>query len=119
MATGTPEGRKRQLSGTADNKYHQLAKKYLRNGFGGVLTFRVKGGKESTSRVIEKLQLISHVANIGDVRTIITYPAATTHQQLSEAEQLAVGVYPNLLRLSLGLEHINDIKADLDRALGT
>jgi len=103
--------------GLPDNKYHQLAKKYLRNGFGGVLTFRVKGGKEATNNVLDRLQMISHVANIGDVRTLITFPATTTHQQLSDAEQLAVGVYPNLLRLSLGLEHINDIKADLDQAL--
>ena len=103
--------------GLPDNKYHHLAKKYLRNGFGGVLSFRVKGGKEDTCRVIERLQMISHVANIGDVRTLITFPATTTHQQLSDAEQLAVGVYPNMLRLSLGLEHIDDVKADLDRAL--
>ena len=105
------------FTGLPDNKYHQLALKYLRNGFGGVLTFRVKGGKEATNRVLDRLQMISHVANIGDVRTIITYPAATTHQQLSDAEQLAAGVYPNLLRLSLGLEHIDDVKADLDQAL--
>ena len=104
--------------GLPDDKYHQLAKKYLRNGFGGVLTFRVKGGKDATGRVIEKLKLISHVANIGDVRTLITYPATTTHQQLSEEEKIAVGVYPNMLRLSLGLEHIEDIKADLEQALG-
>ena len=103
--------------GLPDNKYHQLAGKYLRNGFGGVLSFRVKGGKEATGRVLDRLQLIGHVTNIGDVRTIITYPATTTHQQLSDEEQQAVGVYPNLLRLSLGLEHIDDIKADLDRAL--
>ena len=103
--------------GLPDNKYHQLAKKYLRNGFGGVLTFCVKGGKEATSRVLDRLQMISHVANIGDVRTLITFPATTTHQQLSDAEQMAVGVYPNMLRLSLGLEYIDDIKADLDQAL--
>jgi len=103
--------------GLPDNKYHQLAKKYLKNGFGGVLSFRVKDGKEATGRVVDRLQLISHVTNVGDVRTIITYPATTTHQQLSEAEQLSVGVYPNMLRMSLGLEHIEDIKADLDSAL--
>jgi O-acetylhomoserine (thiol)-lyase len=103
--------------GLPENKYHQLAKKYLRNGFGGVLSFRVKGGKEETGRVLDKLQLISHVSNIGDVRTLITYPATTTHQQMSNEEQLAVGVYPNLLRLSPGLEHVDDIKADLDQAL--
>ena len=103
--------------GLPDNKYHELAKKYLQNGFGGVLSFRVKDGKEAASKLIDKLQLISHVTNVGDVRTIITFPATTTHQQLSEEEQIAVGVYPNMLRLSPGLEHINDIKADLDQAL--
>ena len=104
--------------GLPDDKYHQLAKKYLRNGFGGVLTFRVKGGKAAAGSVLDRLQMISHVANVGDVRTIITFPATTTHQQLSDAEQTAAGVYPNLLRLSPGLEHIDDIKADLDQALG-
>jgi O-acetylhomoserine (thiol)-lyase len=103
--------------GLPDNKYHQLAKKYLNNGFGGVLSFRVKGGKEAAGKVLNSLQMISHVANVGDVRTLITFPATTTHQQLSEAEQLAAGVYPNLLRLSPGLEHIDDIRADLDQAL--
>ena len=103
--------------GLPDNKYHQLAKKYLQHGFGGVLSFRVKGDIEATGRVLDRLQLISHVTNVGDVRTVITFPATTTHQQLSAEEQLAVGVYPNLLRLSPGLEHIDDIKADLDQAL--
>ncbi len=103
--------------GLPDNKYHQLAKKYLRHGFGGVLSFRVKGNKKETGEVLNRLQLISHVTNVGDVRTIITFPATTTHQQLSDAEQLSVGVYPNLLRMSLGLEHIDDIKYDLDQAL--
>ena len=77
----------------------------------------MKGDKEKTGKVVDRLKLISHVANIGDVRTIITYPATTTHQQLSEEKQIAVGVYPNMLRLSPGLEHIDDIKADLDQAL--
>jgi len=77
----------------------------------------VKGGKKETGQVLDNLKLISHVTNIGDVRTIITYPATTTHQQLSEEAQKAVGVYPNLLRLSPGLEHVDDLKADLDQAL--
>jgi O-acetylhomoserine (thiol)-lyase len=105
--------------GLSENEYHTLAKKYLKNGFGGVLSFRVKGGKEAAGRLIEKLELISHVTNVGDVRTLITYPAATTHQQLSEEARLKAGVYQNLLRLSLGLEHADDIKADLDQALRT
>ena len=104
--------------GLPDNKYHELAKKYLRNGFGGVLSFRVKGGKEATGKTLDRLKLISHVTNVGDVRTVITFPATTTHQQLSDEQQLTVGVYPNLLRLSPGLEHVDDIKADLDQALG-
>lgn len=104
-------------SGLPDNKYHHLAKKYLKNGFGGVLSFRVKGGKAATGDVLNRLQLISHVTNVGDVRTIITYPATTTHRQLSDSEQISAGVYPNLLRMSLGLEHIDDIKADLNQAL--
>jgi O-acetylhomoserine (thiol)-lyase len=105
--------------GLPDNPYHQLARKYLKNGFGGVLSFRVKGGEEATGRVLDRLQLISHVTNVGDVRTLVTYPYTTTHQQLSEEAKLAAGVYPNLLRLSVGLEHIDDLKADLDRALRT
>lgn len=103
--------------GLENHPYHALAKKYLRNGFGGVLTFRVKGGLESTIKFVEKLEIISHVTNIGDVRTLITHPASTTHRQLSEEAQIAAGVYPNLIRFSLGLEHLDDIKADIEQAL--
>ncbi len=103
--------------GLENHKYHELAKKYLQNGFGGVLTFRVKGGLESTVKFVESLKLISHLTNVGDVRTLITHPASTTHRQLSENEQLAAGVYPDMLRLSVGLEHIDDIKDDLEQAL--
>jgi len=102
--------------GLENHKYHELAKKYLQNGFGGVLTFRVKGSLENTVKFVESLKLISHVSNIGDVRTLITHPASTTHSQLSEEEQLAAGVYPDMLRLSVGLEHIEDIKDDLLQA---
>ena len=103
--------------GLESSPYHDLAKKYLRNGFGAVLTFRIKGGFEETVKMVEKLKLISHVTNIGDVRTLITHPASTTHRQLDEASQVAAGVYPDLLRLSLGLEHLDDIKWDLQQAL--
>ena len=103
--------------GLENHKYHELAKKYLQNGFGGVLTFRVKGGLEKTVQFVESLQLISHLTNVGDVRTLITHPASTTHRQLSESDQLAAGVYPDLLRFSVGLEHIDDIKDDLAQAL--
>lgn len=102
--------------GLASHAYHQQALKYLNNGFGAVLCFRVKGGLENTVRFVESLQLISHVSNVGDVRTLITHPASTTHQQMSVEAQEAAGVYPDLLRMSVGLEHIDDIKDDLERA---
>ena len=102
--------------GLKSSAYNGLAKKYLKNGFGGVLTFRVKAGKEKASEFIENLELISHLANVGDAKTLIIHPATTTHQQLSDKEQLASGVYPNMLRLSLGIEHIDDIKHDLETA---
>jgi O-acetylhomoserine (thiol)-lyase len=95
---------------------HELAKKYLQNGFGGVLGFSVKGSLEDTKKVVESLQLVSHLANVGDVRTLIIQPAATTHQQLSPEEQLSAGVLPNALRVSVGIEHIEDIKADFEQA---
>jgi O-acetylhomoserine/O-acetylserine sulfhydrylase len=102
--------------GLASSPYHALAKKYLRNGFGGVLSFELKGGKEAASKFIDSLKLISHLANVGDAKTLIIQPSATTHQQLSDAEQVAAGVTPNLLRLSVGIEHVEDIKADLQQA---
>jgi O-acetylhomoserine (thiol)-lyase len=82
-----------------------------------VLTFRIKGGLKDTVQFVEKLQIISHIANIGDVRTLITHPASTTHRQLNEKEQKAAGIFPDLLRLSLGLEHIDDLKKDIALAL--
>lgn len=102
--------------GLAGNPYHNLAKKYLRNGFGGVLTFTVKGGKEAADKLINQVKLISHLANIGDAKTLIIHPASTTHQQLSESEQRKSGVIPGQLRLSAGIEHVEDIKADLQQA---
>jgi len=111
-----PKIQKVNYPGLPSSPYHALAKKYLRNGFGGVLSFEVKGDKTQTSSVINNLKLISHLANVGDAKTLIIQPSATTHQQLSEEEQKAAGVTPNLLRLSLGIEHIEDIKADLQQA---
>jgi O-acetylhomoserine/O-acetylserine sulfhydrylase len=102
--------------GLESSPYHKLAKKYLRNGFGAVLSFAVKGTKENTTKVVDNLKLISHLANLGDAKTLIIQPSATTHQQLSDEEQRAAGVLPNLLRLSVGIEHIDDIKADLQQA---
>ncbi|MGC8823507.1 MAG: O-acetylhomoserine aminocarboxypropyltransferase/cysteine synthase family protein [Bacteroidales bacterium] len=105
--------------GLPSHQYHQAAKKYLRHGFGGVLTFIVKGGKEAADKVINNVELISHLANVGDAKTLIIHPASTTHEQLSPEEQKAAGVIPGQLRLSLGIEHIDDIKYDLEQALNT
>ncbi|HMJ70613.1 MAG TPA: O-acetylhomoserine aminocarboxypropyltransferase/cysteine synthase [Cyclobacteriaceae bacterium] len=102
--------------GLTSSTYHKLAKKYLRNGFGAVLSFTVKGSKEDTTQIVDNLKLISHLANLGDAKTLIIQPSATTHQQLSEEEQITAGVLPTLLRISVGLEHIDDIKADLVQA---
>lgn len=111
-----PKVQKVNYPGLESSPYHHLAKKYLKNGFGGVLSFEVKGDKEQTSAIINSLQLISHLANVGDAKTLIIQPSATTHQQLSEEEQKAAGVTPTQLRISLGIEHIEDIKADLQQA---
>jgi len=102
--------------GLASSKYNSLAKKYLSNGFGAVLSFELDGSKESATQLIDNLKLISHLANVGDAKTLIIQPSATTHQQLSESEQLAAGVKPNSLRVSVGIEHIDDIKADFEHA---
>ncbi|OOG73711.1 O-acetylhomoserine aminocarboxypropyltransferase/cysteine synthase family protein [Algoriphagus sp. A40] len=111
-----PQVSKVNYPGLPSSPYHALGKKYLKNGFGGVLSFEIKGSKEQTSEFINQLQLISHLANVGDAKTLIIQPSATTHQQLSDAEQLAAGVTPTMLRISLGIEHIDDIKADLQQA---
>ncbi|OYX13726.1 MAG: O-acetylhomoserine aminocarboxypropyltransferase, partial [Algoriphagus sp. 32-45-6] len=111
-----PKVSKVNYPGLSSSPYHAAAKKYLRNGFGGVLSFEIKGDKDSTSQFINNLELISHLANVGDAKTLIIQPSATTHQQLSEEAQKAAGVTPTPLRLSLGIEHIDDIKADLQQA---
>jgi len=103
--------------GLVSSTYHRLAKKYLRNGFGGVLSFTLKGTKEHTTKLVDSLKLVSHLANVGDAKTLIIQPAATTHQQLSDEEQISSGVLPTLLRVSLGIEHIDDIKADFQQAI--
>jgi O-acetylhomoserine/O-acetylserine sulfhydrylase len=104
--------------GLKSSPYHELAKKYFKNGFGGVLSFKLKAGKSAADFVVNHLKLISHVANVGDSKTLIIHPATTTHEQLSEKEQLAAGVEPGLLRLSVGIEHIDDIKNDLEYVFG-
>ncbi len=111
-----PKVKKVNYLGLSSSPYHSLAKKYLKRGFGGVLSFEIEGTKEQTSDFINNLQLISHLANVGDAKTLIIQPSATTHQQLSEEEQQAAGVSPTLLRISLGIEHIDDVKADLQQA---
>jgi len=103
--------------GLESSPHHEYAKKYLPRGSGGVLSFTLKGEKERAIRLVDNLELVSHLANVGDVRTLIIQPAATTHQQLSSEEQLAAGVSPTLLRVSVGLEHIDDIIADFKQAL--
>lgn len=103
--------------GLESSPYHQLAKKYLTNGFGGVLNFGIKGGKEKAAKFIDNLKLISHLANVGDAKSLAIHPASTTHEQLSGEEQVASGVLPNLVRISAGIEHIDDIKADIEQAL--
>jgi O-acetylhomoserine/O-acetylserine sulfhydrylase len=103
--------------GLEDHPYHQRAQAYLRNGFGAVFSFGVKGGLEAGKRFINSVQLASHLANVGDAKTLVIHPASTTHQQLSEAEQVSAGVLPNSIRVSVGLEHIDDLKEDFLQAL--
>ncbi len=102
--------------GLQTSPYHVFAKKYLKKGFGGVLSFHIKGGTVAADEFINNLKLISHLANVGDAKTLIIHPASTTHQQLSEAEQTLSGVVPGLIRLSVGIEHIDDITSDLSQA---
>ena len=102
-------------AGLSSSPWHDRAKKYFGDkGFGSVIAFEVKGGREAGQKFVEALQLHSHVANIGDVRSLVIHPASTTHSQLTEAEQLSAGVAPGLVRLSVGLESIADILADLE-----
>ena len=102
--------------GLKSSQYHDLAIKYLKNGFGGILQFGIKGGLENGKKFIDSLQLISHLANVGDAKSLAIHPASTTHEQLSDAERAASGVLPNLIRISVGIEHIDDIKADFQQA---
>lgn len=102
--------------GLISSKYHENAKKYLTNGFGGVLSFKVRGSVDNANSFVDELQLISHLANVGDAKTVIIHPASTTHEQLSLDEQISSGVIPGLLRLSVGIENIDDLKHDLEYA---
>lgn len=100
--------------GLESSRYHLLAKKYLRHGYGGVLSFQLRGSSDLADEFINSLKLISHLANVGDAKTLIIHPSSTTHQQLSLEEQYAAGVIPGLIRLSVGIEHVEDIIADLN-----
>ncbi len=105
--------------GLPSSPYHELAKKYLKNGYGAVLSFKVKGNKENADTIVDNLRLVSHLANVGDAKTLIIHPASTTHEQLTPEEQKSAGVEPGLLRVSVGIEHIEDIIADFQQAFET
>jgi O-acetylhomoserine (thiol)-lyase len=104
--------------GLASHPSHKLATKYLTGGFGGVVTFGLKGGVDAGRKLIDSVKLFSLLANVGDAKSLIIHPASTTHQQLSAADQVASGVTPELVRISVGIEHVDDIIADLDQAIG-
>jgi len=103
--------------GLPANKYHALAQKYLPKGSGSIMTFGIKGGTQAGVKFIEGLQFFSHLANVGDAKTLVIHPASTTHRQLSEEDQIKAGVGPDMIRLSIGIEDIDDILWDLDQAL--
>ena len=104
--------------GLPGSKYHALAKKYMPKGTGSIMTFGIKGGMEAGVKFIQALQFFSHLANVGDAKTLVIHPASTTHRQLSEEDQIKAGVGPDMIRISIGIEDIDDILWDLDQALG-
>ncbi|MBI2485730.1 MAG: O-acetylhomoserine aminocarboxypropyltransferase/cysteine synthase [Deltaproteobacteria bacterium] len=101
----------------SDSPYFELVKKYLPRGAGSIFTFGIKGGREAGVKFIESLQLLSHLANVGDAKTLVIHPASTTHRQLTEEEQISAGVTPDMIRISVGLETLDDILWDIDQAL--
>jgi O-acetylhomoserine (thiol)-lyase len=103
--------------GLPGNKYHAHGKKYFARGASGLMTFGVKGGAEAGEKFIEAATFMSHLANIGDARTLIIHPASTTHRQLSEDEQIKAGVTPDMIRISVGLETLEDVLWDIDQSL--
>lgn len=111
-----PAVKKVNYSGLKTSPYYNLAQKYLPNGAGGVLSFILNTSKEKAVKLVEHFELVSHLANVGDAKTLIIQPAATTHSQMSAEEQLAVGIDPGLFRVSVGIEHIDDIIADFEQA---
>jgi O-acetylhomoserine (thiol)-lyase len=103
--------------GLPDDKYHALAKKYVPKGAGSVFTFGLKGGYEAGVKLVSGVQLFSHLANIGDTRSLIIHPASTTHRQLTDEQKISAGAGPDVVRLSIGLEDKDDIIADLEQGL--
>jgi O-acetylhomoserine (thiol)-lyase len=103
--------------GLKSSKYYALAQKYLPKGASAVMTFGIKGGQAAGVKFIEAAQFMSHLANVGDAKTLVIHPASTTHRQLSEAEQITAGVTPDMIRLSIGIENLDDILWDIDQAL--
>ena len=103
--------------GLESHPSYKEAKKYLKGGFGGIVTFGVRGGVDAGRKLIDNIQIFSLLANVGDAKSLIIHPASTTHSQLEPSEQESTGVTPDLIRLSVGLEHVDDLIADLDRAL--
>jgi O-acetylhomoserine (thiol)-lyase len=106
-----------KYAGLPDNEFHALAKKYLPKGAGSILTFGISGGQTAGAKFIEGVQFLSHLANVGDAKTLVIHPASTTHRQLSEEDQIKAGITPDMIRISVGLETIDDILWDLDQAL--
>jgi len=102
--------------GLKSSKYYDLAKKYFPKGAGGVLTFKIKGDPTNADILIDNVKLLSHLANVGDAKSLIIHPSATTHEQLSPEDKISSGVLPGLLRISVGIENIEDIKADIEQA---
>jgi len=103
--------------GLPSHKDHARAKKYLPNGAGAIIGFGIKGGAEAGKKFIDNVKLLSHLANIGDAKSLVIHPASTTHQQLTVEEQYSTGVTPDFIRLSVGIENVDDIIADIDQAL--
>ncbi|HCY13765.1 MAG TPA: bifunctional O-acetylhomoserine aminocarboxypropyltransferase/cysteine synthase, partial [Gammaproteobacteria bacterium] len=106
-----------KYAGLPDSPYYGLAQKYLPRGAGGVLTFGIRGGQAAGVRFIESAQFLSHLANVGDAKSLVIHPASTTHRQLNEEEQANAGVTPDMIRISVGLETLEDILWDIEQAL--
>jgi len=102
--------------GLPEDPTYPVASKYLKKGFGGMVVFGIKGGLTAGKKFVDSLQLFSHLANVGDAKSLVLHPSSTSHSQLSEQQQKAGGLTPDLVRLSIGIEHIDDIRRDLDQA---